>query len=144
MLSGCRRVCATWCTIGLLTLLAGLASGHAELTRIGTLTFVVFGAVYLAAASDDPTSFAWRAAARVAGAAAPPPAAAPWQRATPYALALAIGFVVLVGRVLLRTARGDFWLLGVSTVTVAVAAALVALGLVLTEPARTGGHPRTR
>lgn len=145
MLGSCRYVCAAWAAIGLVTLAAGLAAGRSDLLRVGALAVVAFGALGVALASDDFASIARRFAPHGAGS---PPGGAPralWQRPVPYVLLPATGFVVLVGRMLLRPPLGaDARYLAVGLIVGALVLAVASLLLLIADSAGSGGRSRSR
>lgn len=141
MLTGCRHICAAWAAIGLLTLATGIAARLGDLARVGAFALVAFATLRVAMATDDFDRFAsWLAARR--GGTPPPPPAAPrgfWHRPTPYVLLPLMGFVVLVGRALIRPPLGDDARLLILGVMVgALTLAVVYLSLLAAEGVHAG------
>ncbi len=142
MLTGCRHVCVAWAAIGLLTLATGIAAGLGELMRVGAFALVAFGTLRLAMASDDFTAFPRWLDARRAGVAPRPAARRPcafWHRPAPYVLLPLTGFVVLVGRALLRPPLGgDARLLILGLMVGALLLTVVYLSLLAAEGVQVG------
>lgn len=109
MLIGCRHICAAWAAIGLLTLVTGMAAGLGDLARVGAFALVAFATLRVAMGTDDFGLLTCWLQARGSGTPPPPPAAPRgfWHRPTPYVLLPLMGFVVLVGRALIRPPLGD-------------------------------------
>ncbi len=142
MLTGSRHVCVAWAAIGLLTLATGIAAGLGDLVRIGAFALVAFGTLRLAMASDDLGAFLHWLDARRAGVAPRPAAQRPrpfWHRPAPYVLLPLAGFIVLVGRALLRPPLGaDARLLIIGLGAGALMLAVVYLSLLAVEGVQLG------
>lgn len=143
MLTGCRHICTAWAAIGLLTLVTGLATGLGDLTRVGAVAVVAFGTIRLAMVTDNLPLLARRLACRAGSVSGPEPHAdSPrtfWQRPASYVLLPATGFVVMVGRILLRPPLSDDGrLLTLGLVVGALVLTVVYLSLLAADGAQAG------
>lgn len=145
MLVRCRHICLAWVGIGLLTLAVGIAAGVGDLVAVGAFAVVAFGALGVSMASDEFAGMTRWLEARATGHVRRPELPARsgfWSRPSPYVLLPLTGYVVLVGRSLLRPPRGEDARLLILVGTVAVLVlTVVYLSLLAAEGAGTAASP---